>query len=116
MNLFDKRNKVYQATKDLLFRMIQFESFPNDFYKKFINTVNSGVSIFDNDIIDNLKEFKLKSAKLNSLKRAAEMHGAKPLDRYIRTNIAEREKLSKWFYSEFETIETRFENYLNLQK
>ncbi len=114
MNLYEKRYKIYEATKEFLFVLIVNLEFPNvKVYQNFIKETDSHVFIFNDEILLYMIDLKKKSKNLNILTKKINDESKKEVPNFGKL-LENRNEITDWLFLQEGEIEEKFGKYLKL--
>ncbi len=105
LDLFDKRFRVFQSTKDFIQGVINGASYSEENQNLFHLNTRGAQFVFGSDIQDYLDEVWSKFVDLEVLKNESS----------ISERARESGELKKWFLVQLKTIDSKFESYMVLR-
>jgi len=114
LDLFEKRMKIFNVTKQLLYRIIQEDQIDILLLKEYRNNVYDSIFLFRKEVSDFIAEINKRAIALNhSSDGLADFSvGSNELNERVR----QRTEMRQWFSNEYETLEQRFLKYLDFRR
>ncbi len=115
LELYEKRYRIFNETKKVLFKINQDAQIGLDELWDFMFNTNDRVFLFNSEINEFILEIKSKAIEINhSTKRFQDLNKL-PLN--SKNDLIEKYALqTKWFTHEHNNIENRFFKYLNFKR
>ncbi len=113
LDLYNKRFRVFNETKQVLLKIVQDAKIDLIELRNFIFSVNESAFLFEKEITDYLELIRKNAIEYNHALDDIEKHpiGSDEKLRIIESN----RKLADWFLSEYQSIESRFQKYLDFR-
>ncbi|GET22269.1 hypothetical protein [Prolixibacter denitrificans] len=116
LELYNKRYRIFQETKELLFNIVKKVYVNPVVLRDFRFNTNESKFLFDDDIIQFLEELTDKAIDLNQTEDELKNTELYPIGTEIREQKnKENGQLRHWFNTNYESIESRFDKYLNFK-
>ena len=113
LDLYNKRFRVFNETKQVLLKIVQDAKIDLIELRNFIFSVNESAFLFEKEITDYLELIRKNAIEYNHALDDIEKHpiGSDEKLRIIESN----RKLADWFLSVYQSIESRFQKYLDFR-
>lgn len=110
--LYEKRFKVYQSVRGVISYLSVDSDGGNEEYYKFLESIDEGEFLFDNEISEYLENIRLKVIRLKILEKKLKESPLQVGDERTKF-VNEEEELVKWFSDQIKTAKELFSKYLS---
>lgn len=115
--LYEKRYRIFQKIKKILHQINEEDWINIVELRDFKFNTNESKFLFDNKIVEYLKELQTKAINLSHSTEELNNVNLNPVNSQKRNElIAEKSILKSWFTYEYENVEYRFLDYFDFKK
>jgi hypothetical protein len=115
-DIFDRRFKVYEATRNFLVAIFRAGTVSNEELGEFVRGKETAVFLFDQETVDYLDDLYKQASLLHALSSQLSDGSGLPIGTE-RTAIANRKsELFSWFIGQFEILVARLKPFMALDK
>lgn len=114
LDLFEKRIKVFNETKQVLFKIERDDKIDIIVLRDYIFSVNDSKFLFGKEISDYIEEIKTRAIDFNHSSDGLEYLSVGSNERIEK--VGQRTEMRKWFSNEYNTVEVRFLKYIDFTK